>query len=71
MNDAPENSQAEKATIPDTAQESENTVYTYTSAGVAERQGNVPIWLWVVMISLVIWGLYYLVVYWNAPLVQL
>lgn len=43
-------------------------IYTYESAGIAERTGNVPVWLWAVVISLVIWGVYYLVTYWNTPL---
>ncbi len=43
-------------------------VYTYASAGIAERTGSVPLWLWGVVISLAIWGVYYLVTYWNAPL---
>jgi hypothetical protein len=42
-------------------------VYTYESAGIAERKGNVPLWLWGVVVSLLIWGVYYLVTYWNAP----
>ncbi|HLP99118.1 MAG TPA: hypothetical protein VK149_11800 [Sideroxyarcus sp.] len=41
--------------------------YVYTSAGIAERQGNVPIWLWIVVISLLVWGIYYLIVYWDIP----
>jgi hypothetical protein len=44
-----------------------HSVYTYESAGIAEREGNVPIWLWIVVVSLLIWGIYYLVTYWNAP----
>lgn len=42
-------------------------VYTYETAGVTERSGNVPAWLWVVVVSLLIWGVYYLVTNWNAP----
>ncbi len=42
-------------------------VYMYASAGVTERKGTVPIWLWLVAIALLIWGIYYLVTYWNAP----
>jgi hypothetical protein len=45
-------------------------VYVYASAGIAERDGHVPVWLWVVVVSLLIWGVYYLVTYWNAPLVS-
>lgn len=42
-------------------------VYTYETAGITEREGSVPIWLWIVVVSLLIWGSYYLVTYWNAP----
>ena len=42
-------------------------VYIYESAGIAERDGHVPTWLWFVVVSLLIWGVYYLVTYWNAP----
>ncbi len=51
-----------------TSEQASESVYTYESAGIAERRGNVPIWLWGVVVSLLIWGLYYLVTYWNAPL---
>jgi len=40
-------------------------VYTYAAAGIGERQGNVPLWLWAVVISLSVWGIYYLCTYWN------
>jgi hypothetical protein len=40
-------------------------IYVYPTSGIAERSGAVPIWLWIVAASLSIWGLYYLVVYWN------
>ncbi len=49
------------------AAEHVNFVYAYESAGITEREGNVPIWLWVVVVFLLIWGFYYLVTYWNAP----
>ncbi len=42
-------------------------VYVYESAGIAERDGHVPIWLWIVVVTLLVWGIYYLVTYWNAP----
>jgi hypothetical protein len=43
------------------------SVYTYTTAGIGERKGHVPVWLWLVAISLTIWGIYYLYTYWNPP----
>ncbi len=41
--------------------------YTYEGAGITELEGHVPLWLWGVAVSLLIWGSYYLVAYWNAP----
>jgi hypothetical protein len=49
------------------AKSPEPHVYVYASAGISERQGNVPLWLWAVVVSLLIWGVYYLVTFWNAP----
>ena len=43
------------------------TVHVYESAGIAEHEGHVPLWLWLVAVSLLIWGIYYLLTYWNAP----
>jgi hypothetical protein len=43
-------------------------VYVYESAGISEREGNVPVWLWVVVVTLLLWGFYYLVTYWSAPI---
>jgi hypothetical protein len=47
---------------------SEESVYTYAAAGLRERKGRVPYWLWFVVIALAIWGVYYLMTYWNPPL---
>jgi hypothetical protein len=55
-------------TQPDSEHVPEHSVYTYESAGIAEREGSVPIWLWIVVVSLLIWGAYYLDTYWNAPI---
>jgi hypothetical protein len=40
-------------------------VYLYSDSGIAERKGNVPLWLWLVAVGLSIWGIYYLLMYWN------
>lgn len=42
-------------------------VYIYESAGITERKGRVPAWLWIVVASLLVWAAYYLVSYWRAP----
>ncbi len=44
-----------------------HSVFVYESAGITEREGHVPLWLWLVVVSLLIWGIYYLAAYWNAP----
>ena len=60
----PERTEAVRAQTP---ADDEHSVYFYESAGIAERDGHVPVWLWIVVVSLFIWGIYYLVTYWNAP----
>ena len=45
----------------------EHVAYSYQTAGIAENEGYVPLWLWLVVVGLLIWGIYYLVTYWNAP----
>lgn len=50
---------------PPPATDAGHAVYVYPSSGIAERKGKVPIWLWLVAISLAIWGIYYLIAYWN------
>jgi len=42
-------------------------VYVYAVSGIAERKGRIPIWLWLTAVGLTIWGIYYLIVYWNPP----
>lgn len=53
---------------PESGHVSGHPVYVYESAGITEREGQVPLWLWLVVVSLMIWGLYYLLTYWNAPI---
>ena len=68
MTDSINGNEVEPANAASTAgQELEHPVYVYGSSGISEREGHVPIWLWLVVVSLLIWGIYYLVAYWNAP----
>jgi len=46
----------------------EHDMYTYVTAGISEHQGKVPVWLWIVVILLLSWGLYYLLHYWSASM---
>lgn len=39
--------------------------YLYQSAGITERPGHVPLWLFLVIIGLLVWGGYYLITYWD------
>jgi hypothetical protein len=41
--------------------------FIYKDAGLTERHGYIPRWLWVVVVVLVIWGVYYLTTYWESP----
>jgi hypothetical protein len=39
--------------------------YLYSSSGIRERHGIVPVWLQFVVIALIVWGIYYLIQFWN------
>jgi hypothetical protein len=41
--------------------------YEYRDSHIRERHGYVPKWLWFVTAGLLVWSIYYLVIYWNAP----
>ena len=45
----------------------EEPVYLHTAAGLRGRKGRVPLWLWFVVVALAVWGMYYLMTYWNPP----
>ena len=70
MTDMPDRNERTEAVRAQTPGD-EHSVYFYESAGIAERDGHVPVWLWIVVVSLFIWGIYYLVTYWNAPAVSM
>jgi hypothetical protein len=46
---------------------SHEETYVYKSAGIYEREGRVPLWLLLVIIGLLVWGVYYLIYYWHPP----
>lgn len=70
MTNAPKPNEVER-TETASGQVSEHSVYVYESGGISERDGHIPVWLWAVVVTLLIWGIYYLVTYWNAPLVPM
>ena len=39
--------------------------YHFVSAGIRERPGRIPLWLVLVALGLLVWGIYYLATYWN------
>jgi len=49
------------------APEGHEDIHTYEYSGIEERHGRVPAWLLVVIVSLLIWMVYYLVRYWSPP----
>jgi len=40
--------------------------YIYKQAGIRERHGHIPIWLALVALGLIGWGVYYTVRYWSV-----
>ncbi len=68
MTDTAHNTKPEDTATAHHGSKSGHDMYTYVTAGISEHQGAVPLWLWIVVVSLLVWGLYYLVQYWTAPL---
>ena len=58
------NAITQKASKADSAEEE----YHFVSAGIRERPGRIPLWLVLVGIGLLVWGIYYLAKYWNPSL---
>ena len=44
----------------------EPAIYQYEPAGIWERSGNIPVWLKLVALGLIVWGVYYAMRYWNS-----
>mgnify|MGYP001600923481 CR=1 FL=1 len=63
-NDGHEN--AESETIPD-GDPYAGGFYEYQDSQLREYHGRVPVWLWFVTGGLIVWSIYYLLTYWNAP----
>jgi len=45
----------------------EERIHEYEAAGIRERTGRVPLWLWAVSVGLLVWGAYYIVGNWSPP----
>jgi hypothetical protein len=46
-------------------EEKRDETYLYGASGIRERHGHVPWWLQLVVIGLTVWGIYYLIRFWN------
>jgi hypothetical protein len=51
--------------MADASEREREETYLYNSSGIRERHGTVPLWLQLVVIALIVWGIYYLVRFWN------
>ncbi|MBI5890739.1 MAG: hypothetical protein HZB47_08695 [Nitrosomonadales bacterium] len=71
MIDTAAENEAKAAPVDHVKTAPERGYFIYESAGITERDARVPVWLWVVAVSLLIWGIYYLVTYWSAPAASL
>jgi hypothetical protein len=56
---------AVSATQP-SAEAGEAGTYLYEPAGIRERSGHIPLWLKVVAVSLILWGIYYAILHWSS-----
>jgi len=45
--------------------EHDHDIHTYEYSGIQERVGKVNTWLIVVYAALLIWGVWYLITFWN------
>jgi hypothetical protein len=45
--------------------EHDHDIHTYEYSGIQERTGKVNTWLIVVYAALLIWGIWYLITFWN------
>jgi hypothetical protein len=43
----------------------ERPPYLYQAAGIEEREGYIPVWLTLVVVSLILWSVYYTIRYWS------
>lgn len=67
----PKFDQHQKLTDPPPSGSEENDrrtdLFVFKDAGLVERHGYVPLWLKLVSLGLLIWGVYYLWAYWYPP----
>lgn len=45
---------------------SEAGTYLYEPAGIRERSGYIPLWLKLISLGLIFWGIYYTIRYWSS-----
>lgn len=44
----------------------EPDTYIHEPAGIRERSGSIPVWLKLVTVGLLLWGIYYTIRYWSS-----
>ena len=44
----------------------EPDIYVHEPAGIRERSGFIPVWLKLVALGLIAWGIYYTIRYWSS-----
>ncbi len=47
--------------------QTEGEEYAFQESGIRERQGTIPLWLILVTIVVIFWGLYYTIQNWSPP----
>ena len=48
--------------------QAEHEEYAYQASGIREREGSIPLWLILVTIVLICWGVFYTIENWNTTL---
>lgn len=44
----------------------ESDVYRHEPSGIMERSGYIPLWLKLVAVGVILWGMYFAMRYWNS-----
>ena len=43
----------------------EPATYVYEPAGITERSGHIPVWLKIIVIGVMLWGMSYAIRFWS------
>lgn len=47
--------------------ESPKDTFAYGETGIQEKRGGIPLWLILVTVSLIAWGIWYTIAFWSPP----